>query len=126
MGVPITYNIRNLIERKGTTLMTALGIGLTVAVLVTAFALTAGLRSVFASSGDPRHLIVLRKGTDAELTSSVTNDAFQIIRALPGITKGSDGEPMVSPECLGVINLPSVDSPEGMNVTIRGLLPVGL
>jgi len=32
--VPISYNIRNLIERKATTLMTALGIGLTVSVLV--------------------------------------------------------------------------------------------
>jgi putative ABC transport system permease protein len=34
MGVPITYNLRNLVERKATTLMTAFGIGLTVAVLV--------------------------------------------------------------------------------------------
>ncbi|MDB5327982.1 MAG: hypothetical protein JWM57_3551, partial [Phycisphaerales bacterium] len=48
MGVPINYNIRNLAQRKGTTLMTALGIGLTVAVLVIAIALTTGLSSVFA------------------------------------------------------------------------------
>jgi len=33
---------------------------------------------------------------------------------------------MVSPEILTVVNLPSVDSPEGMNVTVRGMLPVGL
>ena len=33
---------------------------------------------------------------------------------------------MVSPEALTVVNLPSVDSPEGMNVTVRGLLPIGL
>src|SRR6267154_1228813 len=89
MGVPITYNLRNLAERRGTTLMTAVGIGLTVAVLVTALALTAGLKSVFGGSGDPRHLIVLRKGVT-------------------------------------VVNLPSVDSPEGMNVTVRGMLPIGL
>jgi putative ABC transport system permease protein len=38
----------------------------------------------------------------------------------------SDGEPMVSPEGLTVVNLPSVDSPEGMNVTVRGMLPMGL
>ena len=43
MGVPVVYNLRNLVERKGTTLMTAIGIGLTVSVLVTAMALTAGL-----------------------------------------------------------------------------------
>ena len=126
MGVPINYNLRNLIERKGTTLMTAVGIGLTVAVLVVALALTAGLKQIFAGTGDPRHLIVLRKGVDAELSSTVSNDAYQIIRRLPGIATTQAGEPMVSPEGLTVINLPSVDSPEGMNVTVRGLLPIGI
>jgi len=33
---------------------------------------------------------------------------------------------MVSPEGVTVINLPSVDSPSGMNVSVRGLLPIGL
>jgi putative ABC transport system permease protein len=33
---------------------------------------------------------------------------------------------MVSPEGLTVVNLPSVDSPQGMNVTVRGVLPIGL
>src|SRR4051794_35827394 len=126
MGVPITYNIRNLLERKATTLMTAVGIGLTVAVLVVALALTAGLKSVFASSGDPRQVLVLRKGVEAELSSAVSLDAYQIIRLLPGIATTPKSEPMVSPEGLTVVNLPSVDSPEGMNVTVRGLLPIGL
>jgi ABC-type lipoprotein release transport system permease subunit len=126
MGIPIHYNIRNLVERKGTTLMTALGIGLTVAVLVTAMALTAGLKSVFAGTGHPRQMLVLRKGVNAELTSTVSTDAYQIIRQLPGLELSSGGEPMVSPEGLAVVNLPSVDSPEGMNVSVRGVLPIGL
>jgi putative ABC transport system permease protein len=126
MGVPINYNFRNLVERKGTTLMTAFGIGLTVAVLVTAMALTAGLKSVFGGSGDPRQVLVLRKGVNAELTSTVTSDAYQIIRRMDGIALAPGGEPMVSPEGLTVVNLPSVDSPAGMNVTVRGLLPIGL
>jgi putative ABC transport system permease protein len=126
MGVPITYNIRNLVERKATTLMTALGIALTVAVLVTALALLMGLRALFAGSGDPRQFLVLREGTDAELTSSVTNDAYQIIRRLPGIARAPNGEPMVSPEGLTVVNLPSLEFKDGMNVTVRGMLPVGL
>jgi ABC-type antimicrobial peptide transport system permease subunit len=106
--------------------MTALGIGLTVAVLVVSMALTEGLSSVFAGTGDPRQVIVLRKGVDAELTSTVSNDAYQIIRRLPGVAIDSNGEPMVSPEGLTVVNLPSVDSPDGMNVTVRGLLPIGI
>jgi putative ABC transport system permease protein len=126
MAVPIRYNIRNLIERKGTTLMTAFGIGLTVAVLVTAMALTTGLQTVFGGTGDPRQVLVMRKGVTAELTSTVSSDAYQIIRSMPGISRTPQGEPMVSPEGLTVVNLPSVDSPEGMNVTVRGLLPIGL
>ncbi|MDB5304542.1 MAG: hypothetical protein JWM97_2091 [Phycisphaerales bacterium] len=126
MGVPINYNLRNLVERKGTTLMTAFGIGLTVAVLVTAMALTAGLKSVFGGSGDPRQVLVLRKGVNAELTSTVSSDSYQIIRRMPGIASAPNGEPMVSPEGLTVVNLPSVDSPAGMNVTVRGMLPIGV
>jgi putative ABC transport system permease protein len=125
MGVPITYNLRNLAERKATTLMTAIGIGLTVAVLVVSMALTAGLKSVFGGTGDPRQVLVLRKGVDAELTSTVSSEAYQIIRRLPGIATTANGEPMVSPEGLTIVNLPSVDSPDGMNVTVRGLLPIG-
>ena len=126
MGVPINYNFRNLVERKGTTLMTAFGIGLTVAVLVASLALTAGLTSVFSGSGDSRQVLVLRKGVDAELTSTVSTEAYEIIRRMPGIATTAQGEPMVSPEGLTVVNLPSVDSPEGMNVTVRGVLPIGL
>jgi ABC-type lipoprotein release transport system permease subunit len=124
--LPIKYNLRNLFQRKGTTLMTAFGIGLTVAVLVTSMALTAGLHSVFAGSGHPLHVLVLRKGTDAELTSSVSAEAFQIIRQLPGIGLNAAGEPLASPEALTVVNLPSIEFPDGVNVTVRGMLPIGL
>src|SRR5207247_4516653 len=32
------------------------------------------------------------------------------------------GEPAASPEIITVINLPSIDSPRGMNITLRGLM----
>ncbi|HEY4330673.1 MAG TPA: ABC transporter permease, partial [Phycisphaerae bacterium] len=92
--VPITYNIRNLRERWATTLMTAVGIGLTVAVLVTSIALSLGLQSVFGGTGDPNHFLVLRKGTDAELTSTVAGSAYQTIRNLNGIAKSPEGDPL--------------------------------
>jgi ABC-type antimicrobial peptide transport system permease subunit len=55
----------------------------------------------------------------------VTREALQILKAKPGIAVNSANEPMASPEVLSVINLPSVDSPTGMNVTVRGLSQVG-
>src|SRR4051794_30924175 len=126
MGIPVNYNLRNLVQRKGTTLMTALGIGLTVAVLVTSIAMTTGMAAVFAGSGHPLQALVLRTGTEAELNSTVKEETYQIVRRMPGIAMTSDGEPMASAEALTVVNLPSVENPNGMNVTVRGLSPLGV
>jgi putative ABC transport system permease protein len=126
MAIPVSYNIRNLIVRKTTTIMTAAGIAMTVAVLLAVLGLVSGLQSAFASTGDPLHVLVMRKGGNAELTSLVTQQQFQTIKVFPGIATGSDGQPMASLEVVSVINLPSVDSPEGMNVTLRGLSTRGV
>ncbi len=64
MALPISYNIRNLIERKTTTLLTALGIALPVAILLVVLALVAGLQEAFQASGSQQHVLVLRKGTN--------------------------------------------------------------
>ena len=125
MAIPLTYNLRNLVVRKTTTLMTALGIALTVAVLLSVLALVNGLRTAFQSSGNPLQILVLRKGSNAELTSGMTREVYQDIKSLDGIAK-LDGEPMTSLEMVTVINLPSVDHPAGTNVTLRGLLLSGV
>jgi putative ABC transport system permease protein len=126
MAIPITYNLRNLVVRRTTTLMTALGIALTVAVLVADLALIEGLRTAFQASGHPLHLLVLRKGATAELSSAMSREVYQSLKSTPGIASNGAGEPMASLEMVTVINLPSVDSPGGMNVTLRGLLPIGV
>jgi ABC-type lipoprotein release transport system permease subunit len=124
--IPLSYNLRNLAVRRTTTIMTALGVGLTVAVLAAALALTAGLESAFRNSGHPLQLILLRKGSGSELSSQVPREAFgEVIRFRAGIAKDHGGEPLASPELVVVINLPSTDAPEGMNVTTRGILPAG-
>jgi putative ABC transport system permease protein len=121
MAIPVSYNIRNLIVRKTTTVMTAAGIGMTVAVLLAILGLVSGLKSAFAATGDPLHVLVMRKGGNAELTSLLTQQQFQIVKSFPGIATGSDGQPLASLEVVSVINLPNVENPEGSNVTLRGL-----
>ena len=126
MAIPLAYNLRNLVVRKTTTLMTALGIALTVAVLLAILALVNGLKVTLASSGDPLHLIVTRKGSDSELTSLFTRTQFQDLKFKQGIARGRDGQPLASLEVITIIGLPSVDNPDGSNVTARGLPPAGI
>ena len=126
MAIPLTYNLRNLVVRKTTTIMTALGIALTVAVLLAILALVNGLRTALHSTGDPRHVLVLRKGSDTELVSNFTREGYQAIKFKAGIARGKSGAPLASLEIVTVIDLVSVDAPDGINVTVRGLTPTGI
>ena len=126
MAIPISYNLRNLAVRKTTTIMTALGIALSVAILVASLALVNGLRTVFKNTANPLQLLVLRKGGDSELSSVVSTEAFATLRSQAGIAVGQRGEPLASQELVNVTNLPSVDNPKGMNVTVRGLSTTGI
>jgi putative ABC transport system permease protein len=126
MKIPISYNIRNLIARRTTTLMTALGIALTVAVLLSVFALVEGLRSSLAATGHPLHILVTRKGSNAELNSSLTQQQFQVVKVKSGIARTPAGEPMASLELVTVIILESPDNPSGINISLRGLTTTGV
>lgn len=126
MRIPITYNLRNLVVRRTTTLTTAAGIALTVAVLVADLALVNGLRMAFQRTGNPLDVLVLRKGGNAELSSAITRETFQTLQANPAIGLAASGEPMASLEMVAVISLASIDSPNGMSVALRGLQPAGI
>jgi putative ABC transport system permease protein len=126
MAIPISYNIRNLRLRKGLTAMTALGIALTVTTAIFLMALVAGLDRAFVSSGSPKNVLVLRKGSEAELSGGFDAALFPTLKTLPGIAKDSHGEPMASGEWVVVIVLPRKDGTGEVNVTVRGMMPDGL
>jgi len=126
MAIPISYNTRNLILRKGLTLMTALGIALTVTTAIFLMALVAGLNRAFVSSGSPLNVLVLRKGSEAELSGGFDASLYPTLKTLPGIAKDSHGEPMTSGEWVVVIILPRKDGTGEVNVTVRGMMPDGL
>src|SRR5579872_7233376 len=126
MTIPLSYNLRNLVVRKTTTIMTALGIALTVAVLLAILAMMNGLRTTLGVSGDPLQILVLRKGSESEVVSNFERAQFQDLKFKQGIAIGKDGQPLASLEVVSVINLANVDNPNGMNVTVRGLQPAGI
>ena len=122
--IPLKYNIGNLKARRVSTLMTILGIGVVIAVMISMMALQNGVRSALVSSGSKDNLMVMREGAAAELSSWVTKDAFRIIRALPGIAKDSHGAPLISPELVIIFKIPKKDDPKGSNVLMRGVTPM--
>jgi putative ABC transport system permease protein len=126
MAIPISYNIRNMMLRKGLTVMTALGIALTVTTAVFIMALLAGLQKAFQSTGNPLNVLVLRKGSTSELTGPFEQASFQTLKTLPGIAKDKNGEPLISGEITVVIVLRRKDDSGESNVTVRGMMPDGL
>jgi len=126
MAIPIRYNIRNLKLRKGLTIMTSLGIALTVTTAIFLMALLAGLDRAFVTSGDAQNVLVLRKGSQAELSGGFDASLFPTLKTLPGIAKDSHGEPLASGEWVVVIVLPRKDGTGEVNVTVRGMMPDGL
>jgi putative ABC transport system permease protein len=123
MALPISYNLRNLVARKTTTVMTALGIALTVAVLLSTAALVQGLQSSLRSTAHPLNILVLRKGSNAELNSSRTPEDYQVVRTKRGLANGSDGQPLAALELVTVVVLENETAPAGINISVRGISP---
>ncbi|MBI2457485.1 MAG: ABC transporter permease [candidate division NC10 bacterium] len=124
MAIPLTYNLRNLRVRAYSTVMTALSIGLVVAVFIGVTALARGLEEAFVTTGAPLNLVVLRQGSQVETSSVVRRDSLQVIKYLPGVAVDSMGLPLVSPELIVLLNLPKRDGGQG-NVIVRGVSTKG-
>ena len=127
MAIPLSYNVRNLKLRKGLTIMTALGIALTVATAIFIMALLAGLDRAFGTTGDALNVLVLRKGSTSELSAGgVARDDMQTLKDLPGVAKDPQGNALASGEDILVIVLPRKDGTGEVNVTTRFLTPLGI
>jgi putative ABC transport system permease protein len=125
MALPLKYNLRNLVVRKGSTLATAFTIGLTVAVFLLVMALARGIDQTLSSSGEPLNVIVLREGSTAELNSSVTREQFNDLMYLDGVVREGD-QPLATGEMITLIYKPRKGMTQGSNVTIRGVGPMSL
>ena len=125
MAIPLVYNVRNLRLRLGATVMTVLGIALTVSIAIFIMGLLRGLQQAFVTSGDPQNVLVLRKGADAELSSVISRDSLQVMKFLPGVAHDEQGEPLASGEMVVAIVLPRADGTGEVNVSVRGMTPTG-
>jgi putative ABC transport system permease protein len=126
MALPLTYNFRNVLVRWRATLATVVGIALVVAVFVLVQSLAAGLQKAAGNTGDPRNILIVRKGSTAESTSMVSLQQFQILHYWEQIARDGSGKPLISADLISLISQPRIDGKGEANVSVRGLTAMGM
>jgi len=115
--------VSSLPQRWGSSSVIVIGIAGVVGVLVAMLAMAAGFQATLNQTGSDDSAIILRGGSMAETNSVLSRDQIPLISALPGIAKGADGKPLVSPELSQVVNLPTKSDHTDANVQLRGVGP---
>jgi putative ABC transport system permease protein len=120
--VPIQYNARSLLVRKVTSLVTALGIALVVFVLAAVLMLGEGVKRVLTMAGRTDTVVILRKGSDAELPSTIANENLGLFRGPAQVSQAGG----VIGELIVVVTPARVDGSGVSNVLVRGTPPDGM
>jgi putative ABC transport system permease protein len=118
--VPISYNLRSLAVRKTTTFATAGGIALVVFVFSSVTMLSKGIEKTMTTSGSRDVAIVLRKGSDAELSSGIDTSSVGLILASKEVRRDKEGRSDGVGEGVVVITADKLGTDGVSNVQIRG------
>lgn len=126
MMVPIRYNLRNLVVRWKTTLMTAAGFMLVVAALIVMLAFYNGVQTVCGDSGDPQNVLVLSKGYTDELLSEMSSSEVAPVLNAKGVLRGADGRQLASRELYTAITTKHARTGDYLLLEVRGVTPMAL
>src|SRR5215475_2801864 len=124
--LPLMYNVRNVFVSWRATLATIFGIAMLVLVYVCLQSMAAGLERSSYDTGDPRNVIILRKGSSDESSSQITREQFQRLKYSPEIARNPGGQPLISADVLTDLSLPRLDGTGSAVVSVRGMTPAGM
>ncbi|HEX9821399.1 MAG TPA: ABC transporter permease [Methylomirabilota bacterium] len=119
-------NLQNIPRRLGTSLVVVVGIAGVVGVLVSVLAMAEGFRHTLASTGRDTRVIMLRAGSDSELSSGIARDQATLLASLPGVARDAAGRPLLSAELVVMVDLPRKGQADPNNVPFRGVQPAAL
>lgn len=125
MAIPLKYNLRSLLVRRVSSLMTGGGIALVVVVFVVVMALVAGLDAAIEDAGSPDNLVVLRRGAITETVSGFSIAQYEALKYLAAIRRTPSGEPYASPELPVQALMARIDGLRE-NIVLRGVRPIAL
>ncbi len=123
--IPIRYNLRSLMVRRATSVMTASVVALVVMLLFILSGFVAGLRATVMRSAITDNWIVLSRGTTNEGGSFISREQYEIIKSRPQIAATPDGQALVSPEVITGFNpVPDAAPSSAMFTLLRGVYPI--
>jgi putative ABC transport system permease protein len=117
--------LQSIPQRLGSSVVAIIGIGGVVIVFTAVLSIAEGFRAAMQGTGDPRTVMVMRAGSDTEMTSGFSGEEARLITEAPGIERGPDGV-HASPELFVIIGHPLQRSGTDANVPLRGLTPIAL
>jgi putative ABC transport system permease protein len=119
-------NLKTLPSRFWSSLVVVLGVAGVVGVVVSVLAMVTGLDASTRHAGRADRAIVLRGGSDAELSSTLSRDAAVTTLDAPGVRHDAAGRPIASAEAVMLLTRPMRNGGTDANVTLRGIGPEGL
>jgi putative ABC transport system permease protein len=114
-------NLKSIPQRVLLSLSTVVAVALVVMVLLAFLAMANGFQRTIAGSGSEDIGIVLRAGSQAEINSTVTREQVRLVEDGPGIARGGDGKPLVSPELYLVVDGIKRTTKTKANLPLRGI-----
>src|SRR5688572_26175462 len=117
--------LRSIPQRIGSASVAVIGIAGVVIVFTAVLSISEGFRAAMRGTGDPRTVIVLRAGSDTEMTSGLGGDDARLIAEAPGLERGPAGV-HASPELFVIVGHPLKRSGTDANVPLRGVTPAAL
>jgi len=115
-------NLRTIVERRGASLATVVGVAGVVIVFVAVFSIAEGVRHALTSNATSDTAVVLRSGSDSEMMSGLGRDDTRIIAEAPGVRRSPAG-PMASAELYVIVDVPKRSTGTDANVPLRGVQP---
>ena len=114
--------LRTLPQRAGSSAVAVIGVTGVVIVFVAVLSIAEGFQAALTGAGSPDTAIVLRGGSDSELSSALALASTRIVKDAAGIRR-TDGAPVASAELFVVVDVPKRSTGSVANVPLRGVEP---
>ena len=118
----IALTLRTLPQRAGSSLVAVTGVAGVVVVFVAVLSIAEGFRAALAGAGSPDTAIVMRGGSDTELSSGLPLESTRVIKDAPGVRRSAEGA-VASAELFVVVDVPKRSTGTPANVPLRGVEP---